>query len=181
MNMNEYRLVVCEKPPWQGASPPFLAQGSAGTAFFRAAAISFPGASGILRSFRTQTPMMKVRQMAKGGLAHPAEKLAVYRGEGQAEANEHPPRLMHREDVCEVVTPGDAGREGRLIFRTAYNLNSCRKRVKRLWISSMEDAAILQALTISATERSTTTSTPSALCRSKADCWWASTPPACFP
>ena len=52
--------------------------------------------------------------------------------------------LMHREDVCEVVNACDAGREGELIFRTAYNLNNCRKRVKRLWISSMEDAAILQ-------------------------------------
>ena len=51
--------------------------------------------------------------------------------------------LMHREDVCEVVNACDAGREGELIFRTAYNLNNCRKRVKRLWISSMEDAAIL--------------------------------------
>ena len=28
--------------------------------------------------------------------------------------------LMHREDVCEVVNACDAGREGELIFRTAY-------------------------------------------------------------
>ena len=37
--------------------------------------------------------------------------------------------LMHREDVCEVINACDAGREGELIFRTAYNLNNCRKRV----------------------------------------------------
>ena len=54
--------------------------------------------------------------------------------------------LMHRDDVYEVVNACDAGREGELIFRTAYNLNNCRKRVKRLWISSMEDAAILAGL-----------------------------------
>ena len=52
--------------------------------------------------------------------------------------------LLRREDVTEVVNACDAGREGELIFRTAYNLNNCRKRVRRLWISSMEDAAILQ-------------------------------------
>ena len=36
----------------------------------------------------------------------------------------------------------DAGREGELIFRFVYQLAGCTKPVKRLWISSMEDAAI---------------------------------------
>jgi DNA topoisomerase-3 len=77
--------------------------------------------------------------------------------------------LMHREDVCEVVNACDAGREGELIFRTAYNLNSCRKRVKRLWISSMEDAAILQGFDNLRDGAEYDNLYASALCRSKAD------------
>ena len=51
-------------------------------------------------------------------------------------------KLMHREDVSEVINACDAGREGELIFRKVYDLAGCDKPVKRLWISSMEDAAI---------------------------------------
>lgn len=43
----------------------------------------------------------------------------------------------------EIINTCDAGREEELIFRTVYNLSSCKKPPKRLWISSMEDAAIL--------------------------------------
>ena len=50
--------------------------------------------------------------------------------------------LMHRTDVTEVVNACDAGREGEAIFRTVYNLASCSKPMRRLWISSMEDDAI---------------------------------------
>lgn len=50
--------------------------------------------------------------------------------------------LMRREDVSAVINACDAGREGELIFRTAYHLAGCTKPMKRLWISSMEDAAI---------------------------------------
>lgn len=77
--------------------------------------------------------------------------------------------LMHREDVCEVVNACDAGREGELIFRTAYNLNNCRKRVKRLWISSMEDAAILHGFDNLRDGAEYDNLYASALCRSKAD------------
>ena len=41
-----------------------------------------------------------------------------------------------------MVNACDAGREGELIFRTAYHLAGCTKPMKRLWISSMEDSAI---------------------------------------
>ena len=77
--------------------------------------------------------------------------------------------LMHRDDVYEVVNACDAGREGELIFRTAYNLNNCRKRVRRLWISSMEDAAILQGFDNLRDGAEYDNLYASALCRSKAD------------
>ena len=50
--------------------------------------------------------------------------------------------LMRREDVTEVINACDAGREGELIFRTAYHMAGCTLPIKRLWISSMEDSAI---------------------------------------
>ena len=51
-------------------------------------------------------------------------------------------KLMHRPDVDRIVCATDAGREGELIFRLVYHQCGCRKPVSRLWISSMEDAAI---------------------------------------
>ena len=50
--------------------------------------------------------------------------------------------LMERPDVESLVCATDAGREGELIFRLVYNQCRCKKPFERLWISSMEDAAI---------------------------------------
>ena len=50
--------------------------------------------------------------------------------------------LMERPDVTGLVCATDAGREGELIFRFVYQMAGCKKPFKRLWISSMEDAAI---------------------------------------
>ena len=41
-----------------------------------------------------------------------------------------------------MVCGTDAGREGELIFRLVYQYAGCSKPMERLWISSMEDAAI---------------------------------------
>lgn len=50
--------------------------------------------------------------------------------------------LMERPDVTGLVCATDAGREGELIFRFVYQMAGCKKPFQRLWISSMEDAAI---------------------------------------
>ncbi len=50
--------------------------------------------------------------------------------------------LMDRDDVTEIIEATDAGREGELIFRLVYDMAGCKKPFKRLWISSMEAAAI---------------------------------------
>ena len=52
--------------------------------------------------------------------------------------------LMHRDDVYSLICATDAGREGELIFRLVYHQCRCRKPFERLWISSMEDSAILE-------------------------------------
>lgn len=51
-------------------------------------------------------------------------------------------KLMHDDRVDAVVCATDVGREGELIFRLTYNMAGCRKPMKRLWISSMEESAI---------------------------------------
>lgn len=51
-------------------------------------------------------------------------------------------KLMNDKEVDTVINACDAGREGESIFRLVYNQVNCKKKMKRLWISSMEDNAI---------------------------------------
>ena len=78
-------------------------------------------------------------------------------------------KLMERSDVTEVVNACDAGREGESIFRTVYNLTGCKKPMLRLWISSMEDAAIREGFSALKPGSDYDGLYASALCRSKAD------------
>ena len=50
--------------------------------------------------------------------------------------------LIKDKRVTELVCATDPGREGELIFRLVYHKAGCTKPFKRLWISSLEDAAI---------------------------------------
>ena len=77
--------------------------------------------------------------------------------------------LMRRADVTEIINACDAGREGELIFRTVYLLAGCVKPVKRLWISSMEDAAIREGFENLREGSEYDKLYAAALCRSKAD------------
>ena len=52
-------------------------------------------------------------------------------------------KLMLDDSIDEVICATDAGREGQLIFGYVYINAGCKKPVKRLWISSMTDEAIL--------------------------------------
>ena len=51
-------------------------------------------------------------------------------------------KLMNDKDVEFLINACDAGREGEAIFRLVYSEVHCKKKMKRLWISSMEDSAI---------------------------------------
>ena len=51
-------------------------------------------------------------------------------------------KLMNDKEIDMVINACDAGREGEAIFRLVYNQVNCKKKMKRLWISSMEDSAI---------------------------------------
>ena len=77
--------------------------------------------------------------------------------------------LMHRADVSEVVNACDAGREGELIFRFVYEMAGCKKPMRRLWISSMEDSAINEGFSRLKNGEEYDALFASALCRAKAD------------
>jgi len=77
--------------------------------------------------------------------------------------------LMNRTDVSEIICATDSGREGELIFRYIYSIVKCSKPVKRLWISSMTDAAIKNGFAALKPSRDYDSLYLSAKCRSHAD------------
>ena len=78
-------------------------------------------------------------------------------------------KLMHRPDVDHIICATDAGREGELIFRLVYQECGCRKPVSRLWISSMEDAAIRAGFENLRPSTEYDSLYKAALCRERAD------------
>ena len=88
---------------------------------------------------------------------------------GKEDAFQNLKRLMDREDVTELVNACDAGREGELIFRLVYEAAGCSKPFSRLWISSMEDAAIREGFADLRPGGAYDPLYQSALCRQKAD------------
>ena len=77
--------------------------------------------------------------------------------------------LMERSDVTSLVNACDAGREGELIFRLVVNVAGCNKPQERLWISSMEDKAIIEGFENLKDGRDYDSLYESALARQKAD------------
>ena len=78
-------------------------------------------------------------------------------------------KLLLRNDIKDVIIATDAGREGELIFQRVYDLAGCRKPVKRLWISSMEDAAIQKGFQTMKSEEEYKNLCMAAVCRAQAD------------
>ena len=77
--------------------------------------------------------------------------------------------LMKDKRVTELVCATDAGREGELIFRLVYHKAGCTKPFKRLWISSLEDAAIREGFNHLRDDSDYDKLYEAALSRSKAD------------
>ena len=77
--------------------------------------------------------------------------------------------LMARPDVDQLVCATDAGREGELIFRLVYHQCGCKKSFTRLWISSMEDAAIREGFVHLKPSTEYDALYEAALCRERAD------------
>jgi DNA topoisomerase-3 len=56
-------------------------------------------------------------------------------------------KLLHREDIGDVINACDAGREGELIFAYLYEKAGSTLPVRRLWLSSMTTQAMRDAFT----------------------------------
>ena len=76
---------------------------------------------------------------------------------------------MARPDVDSLICATDAGREGELIFRLVYHQCGCTKPFTRLWISSMEDAAIREGFAHLKPSTEYDALYEAALCRERAD------------
>jgi DNA topoisomerase-3 len=78
-------------------------------------------------------------------------------------------RLMNDPRFTEVVCGTDAGREGELIFGLVYEKAGCKLPIKRLWISSMEEKAIIEGFKNLRAGADYKPLYHSALCRERAD------------
>lgn len=78
-------------------------------------------------------------------------------------------KLMNRDDVNSLIAATDSGREGELIFRLVYHQCGCRKPFERLWISSMEDSAIVDGFANLRMGTEYDALYEAALCRERAD------------
>ena len=168
--MNEYRLVVCEKPSVARSIAAVLGAGRRGDGFLSGGGYLVSWCFGHLAELSDADAYdEKYGKWRREDLPILPDSWQYTVARDKQKQMNTLRALMHREDVCEVINACDAGREGELIFRTAYNLNNCRKRVRRLWISSMEDAAILQGFENLRDGAEYDNLYASALCRSKAD------------
>lgn len=78
-------------------------------------------------------------------------------------------QLMDDSRVTSLICATDAGREGELIFRLVVEQAGCKKPVQRLWISSMEEAAIREGFQHLKPAKEYDTLYHSARCRQWAD------------
>lgn len=78
-------------------------------------------------------------------------------------------KLMEQSRISSLICATDSGREGELIFRYIYELAGCKKPFKRLWISSMTDAAIKEGFDSLKDGSEYDNLYNSAKCRSEAD------------
>lgn len=78
-------------------------------------------------------------------------------------------KMLNSKEVEQIICATDSGREGELIFRYIYQWASCKKPVKRLWISSLTDAAITEGLAKMKDGTAYDNLFASARCRAEAD------------
>lgn len=78
-------------------------------------------------------------------------------------------KLAKRKDVDSIVNACDAGREGELIFRYIMDIGGIKKPVKRLWMQSMTNQAIIDAWDKLRSDEEMRPLADAAKCRSESD------------
>ncbi len=78
-------------------------------------------------------------------------------------------KLLNRNDIEEIVIATDAGREGELVARWIIEKVGVKKPIKRLWISSQTDKAILEGFRNLKSGNEYENLYKAAVCRAEAD------------
>ncbi len=78
-------------------------------------------------------------------------------------------KLARSKEVTTLVNACDAGREGELIFRNIVRFGKIKKPIRRLWMQSMTDDAILDAWAGLKTDEDMLNLADAAVCRSESD------------
>lgn len=76
---------------------------------------------------------------------------------------------LFREDVNIIIIATDAGREGELVARLILEKAGCKKKIRRLWISSVTDKAIREGFAHLKDGREYDHLYDAAMCRAEAD------------
>lgn len=78
-------------------------------------------------------------------------------------------RLIKRKDITEIINACDAGREGELIFRNIIEHTATKKPIRRMWMQSMTNNAILEAFRDMRSDVDMQPLAAAAKCRSESD------------
>ena len=97
------------------------------------------------------------------------ERFALRPREGAQDQWQVVKRLLQDRATTEVINACDAGREGELIFRYAYQHAGARAPVRRLWVSSLTDDAIREGWRRLQPAQAYDRLADAARCRSEAD------------
>ena len=110
-----------------------------------------------------------LKRWTAGSLPIIPEKMKLKAVRGSKKQLDTLKKLMNAKDTDSIICATDSGREGELIFRYIYEYNKCKKPFKRLWISSMTDAAIKEGFANLGDGKEYDNLYISAKCRSEAD------------
>ncbi|RFC46208.1 MAG: DNA topoisomerase-3 [Verrucomicrobia bacterium] len=78
-------------------------------------------------------------------------------------------KLMKRKDVGTIINACDAGREGELIFRYLIQIAGVNKPMKRMWMQSMTNQAIVDSFRNPRSDEEMLPLANAAMCRSESD------------
>jgi DNA topoisomerase-3 len=78
-------------------------------------------------------------------------------------------KIVNQSNITEIIMAGDAGREGELIVRLILNLCQVQKPMKRLWLSSLTEASVVEGFNTLRPEEKTRPLYYEALSRACAD------------
>ena len=120
--MNEYRLVVCEKPSVARSIAAVLGAGKRGDGFLSGGGYLVSWCFGHLAELSDADAYdEKFGKWRREDLPILPDSWQYTVARDKQKQMNTLRTLMHREDVCEVVNACDAGREGELIFRLVYD------------------------------------------------------------